>query len=116
GGFDLHAAEAVCGAEPIAPEDVLDLVTSLVEKSLVMLEQEGDGSRYGLLETIKEFAHEHLSKRFGLLGTIQEFAQERMKDRDEDADGMPRDSPRPGQPAGDCRNAVYPGNPSSAAR
>ena len=83
GGFDLHAAEAVCGAEPIAPEDVFDLVTSLVEKSLVMLEQEGDGSRYGLLETIKEFAHEHLSKRFGLLGTIQEFAQERLKDRDD---------------------------------
>ena len=83
GGFDLQAAEAVCGAEPIAPEDVLDLVTSLVEKSLVMLEQEGQGSRYGLLETIKEFAHEHLSKRFGLLGTIQEFAQERLKDRDD---------------------------------
>jgi predicted ATPase len=83
GGFDLQAAEAVCGADPIAPEDVLDLVTSLVEKSLVMLEQEGDGSRYGLLETIKEFAHEHLSKRFGLLGTIQEFAQERLKDRDD---------------------------------
>jgi tetratricopeptide (TPR) repeat protein len=83
GGFDLQAAEAVCGAEPIAPEDVLDLVTSLVEKSLVMLEQEGHGSRYGLLETIKEFAHEHLSQRFGLLGTIQEFAQERLKDRDD---------------------------------
>ncbi len=83
GGFDLQAAEAVCGADPIAPEDVLDLVTSLVEKSLVMLEQESDGSRYGLLETIKEFAHEHLSQRFGLLGTIHEFAQERLKDRDD---------------------------------
>ncbi|HEY3237087.1 MAG TPA: tetratricopeptide repeat protein, partial [Polyangiaceae bacterium] len=83
GGFDLQGAEAVCGAEPIAPEDVLDLVTSLVEKSLVMVEQEGEGSRYGLLETIKEFAHEHLSQRFGLLGTIQEFAHERLKDRDD---------------------------------
>ena len=27
-----------------------------------MVEQEIDGSRYGLLETIKEFAHEHLSQ------------------------------------------------------
>ena len=43
GGFDLEAAEAVCGAEPLPPEDVLDLVTSLVEKSLVMVEQEGGG-------------------------------------------------------------------------
>jgi predicted ATPase/class 3 adenylate cyclase len=83
GGFDLQAAEAVCGAEPIAPEDVLDLVSSLVEKSLVMLEQESQGSRYGLLETIKEFAHEHLSQRYGLLGTIQDYAHERLVDRDD---------------------------------
>jgi predicted ATPase len=83
GGFDLEAAEAVCSADPIAPEDVLDLVTSLVEKSLVMVEQEGDGSRYGLLETIKEFAHEHLSQRYGLLGTIREYAHERLVDRDD---------------------------------
>jgi predicted ATPase/class 3 adenylate cyclase len=82
-GFDLQAAEAVCGADPIAPEDVLDLVTSLVEKSLVMVEQGGDGSRYGLLETIREFAHERLSKRYGLPGTIREFAHERLVDRDD---------------------------------
>jgi len=82
-GFDLQAAEAVCGADPIPSEDVLDLVTSLVEKSLVMVEQEGDGSRYGLLETIREFAHECLSKRYGLLGTIREFAHEHLVDRDD---------------------------------
>lgn len=83
GGFDLQAAEAVCGAEPITPEDVLDLVDSLVEKSLIMVEQEGRGSRYGLLQTIKEFAHEHLGKRSGLQKTIREFASERLKDRDD---------------------------------
>ena len=83
GGFDLEAAEAVCGADPIAPEDVLDLVTSLVDKSLVMVEQEIDRSRYGLLETIKEFAREHLASRYGLLGTIKEFASERLKERDD---------------------------------
>ncbi len=83
GGFDLEAAEAVCGADPIAPEDVLDLVNSLVEKSLIMVEQEGRASRYGLLETIKEFAHEHLTKRSGLQKTIREFASERLKERDD---------------------------------
>ncbi|HEX8010766.1 MAG TPA: tetratricopeptide repeat protein [Casimicrobiaceae bacterium] len=85
GGFDLDAAEAVCGADPIAREDVLDIVTSLVEKSLVMIEQEIEGSRYGLLETIKEFAREHLASRYGLLGTIKEFASERLKERDDAA-------------------------------
>ena len=83
GGFDLEAAEAVCGADPIAPEDVLDLVTSLVEKSLVMVDQEIEGSRYGLLETIKEFAREHLAGRYAMLQTIKEFASERLKERDD---------------------------------
>ena len=83
GGFELEAAQAVCGADPIEPDDVLDLVSSLVEKSLVMVEQEIDGSRYGLLETIKEFAREHLASRYGMLGTIKEFASERLQERDD---------------------------------
>src|SRR5208283_5203317 len=83
GGFDLEAAEAVCGADPIAPEDVLELVSSLVEKSLVMVAQEIDGSRYGLLETIREFARAHLSKRYDMLGTIREFAKDRLIDSDD---------------------------------
>jgi len=83
GGFDLAAAEAVCGAEPLVPEDVIDLLSSLVEKSLVMVEQ-GEGiSRYGLLETIREFAREHLRRRYDMLGTIREFAKERLVDRDD---------------------------------
>jgi len=83
GGFDLEAAEAVCGADPIAADDVLDLVNSLVDKSLIMVEQEGRASRYGLLETIKEFAHEHLTKRSGLQKAIREFASERLRERDD---------------------------------
>ena len=74
----------MCGADPIEPEDVLDLVTSLVDKSLVMFEHDGGGARYGLLETIREFAHEHLTKqRYGMLATIREFAQERLEQRDD---------------------------------
>jgi predicted ATPase/class 3 adenylate cyclase len=84
GGFDLDAAEIVCGAAPIAPEDVLDLVTSLVDKSLVMFERDGGAARYGLLETIREFAHEHLTQqRYGMLATIREFAHERLEQRDD---------------------------------
>jgi len=82
GGFDLSAAEAVCGTDPLVSDDVVDLLSSLVEKSLVMVEDDDGASRYGLLETIREFAREHLSRRSGLLGTIQEFAKERLIDRD----------------------------------
>jgi predicted ATPase/class 3 adenylate cyclase len=86
GGFDLEAAEAVCGADPIAAEDVLDLITSLVEKSLVMVEQADHGSRYGMLETIREFAHERRKSdgtRYDMLGTIREFASQALEARDD---------------------------------
>ncbi len=63
GGFDLAAAEAVCGGEPLASEDVLDLLGSLIEKSLVMLEERDDGARYLMLETIREYAREKLAQR-----------------------------------------------------
>jgi predicted ATPase/class 3 adenylate cyclase/Tfp pilus assembly protein PilF len=84
GGFDLEAAEAVCGAEPLEPGDILDLVTSLVDKSLVMFDHERGGARYGLLETIREFALEHLTKqRYGMLETIREVAHQRLEQRDD---------------------------------
>ncbi len=63
GAFDLPAAEAICGAHPLTPNDVLDLVTSLVEKSLVNMEEGEDGARYRLLETIRDYAREKLVAR-----------------------------------------------------
>ncbi|HEU5295472.1 MAG TPA: tetratricopeptide repeat protein [Burkholderiaceae bacterium] len=65
GGFDLGAAEQVCGAEPLQPADVLDLVTSLVEKSLVMTDEGERGTRYRMLETIREYAWEKLVQEGG---------------------------------------------------
>ena len=63
GGFDLAAAEAVCGIEPLTGEDVLDLLQSLIEKSLVMLVEHDDGARYHMLDTIREYAREKLAGR-----------------------------------------------------
>ncbi len=60
GGFDLAAAEAVCGVEPLDPFDLLDLLSSLVEKSLVMADEIDGQTRYRMLETIREYAHEKL--------------------------------------------------------
>jgi predicted ATPase/class 3 adenylate cyclase len=55
GGWTLEAAEQVCGDER-SEFDVLDILTRLVEKSLVNL----DGSRYHMLETTRQFALEKL--------------------------------------------------------
>jgi predicted ATPase/class 3 adenylate cyclase len=63
GGFDLEAIEAICGSVPLTPEDVLDIVTSLVEKSLLRAEDAEEGARYRMLETIRDYAREKLILR-----------------------------------------------------
>ncbi len=65
GGFGLEAAEAVCEGDPLESFDILDLLTSLVEKSLVMMEERDGVSRYRMLETIREYAVEKLAQRGG---------------------------------------------------
>ena len=60
GTFDLDAAEAVCAGDPIEPHEVLDLISNLVDRSLVQFEDVGDEPRYGLLETIRAFARQRL--------------------------------------------------------
>ena len=60
GGFTLEAAEAI-GAVGGAEVDVLRILSSLVDKSLVRLDAAAlGGPRYLMLETIREFALEHL--------------------------------------------------------
>ena len=59
--FVLDAAEAVCSDEhTISPPDVLDLLTGLVDKSLVVLEDRGEERRYRLLESLRQYAEEKL--------------------------------------------------------
>ena len=58
GGWMLDAAEDICAGGEVAAGDVLDLLTHLVEKSLV--ETDAFGERYRLLETVRQYAHEKL--------------------------------------------------------
>jgi non-specific serine/threonine protein kinase len=57
GGFDIEAVEAICG-EP-APSGPVEVLVRLVEKSLVGRSTELD--RYGLLETLRDYAAEKLT-------------------------------------------------------
>jgi len=58
GGFDLEAVEAICGDRPGI--DVLDLLSRLVEKSLVIFDEQNGGGRYRLLETVRLYGQEML--------------------------------------------------------
>jgi predicted ATPase/class 3 adenylate cyclase len=55
GGWTFDAAEAICN-----DLDVLDLLTQLVNKSLVTVEEGGSEARYRLLETIRQYARDKL--------------------------------------------------------
>jgi len=60
GGWTLAAAETVCAGEGLEAQEVLDLLIQLVNKSLVVAEEQGDESRFRLLETIRQYARARL--------------------------------------------------------
>ena len=60
GGCTLAAAEEVCAGGSIDSADVFALLANLVDRSLVVTEEQDGETRYQLLETIREFAQGHL--------------------------------------------------------
>ena len=62
GGFTLDACEAVCADGELDRYALLDVLTSLVDKSLVLVEERESLSRYALLETIRHYALERLAE------------------------------------------------------
>jgi len=62
GGFDLDAARAVAGGGEVERYQVLDQLTLLVDKSLVVADDSGGRTRYGLLETVRQYALEKLGE------------------------------------------------------
>lgn len=61
GGFMLDAAEAVCEERSGTETAVVDLLTRLVEKSLVVADRQVDRVRYRLLEPIRQYARDKLA-------------------------------------------------------
>ncbi|MGA9944267.1 MAG: adenylate/guanylate cyclase domain-containing protein, partial [Candidatus Cybelea sp.] len=62
GGLTLETATAVCSGGAIDEMAILDLLSSLVDKSLVHAELVGSGTRYRLLESTRQYAREKLSE------------------------------------------------------
>ena len=70
GGFDLDAAEEVCGAPPLSPDDVLDLLSTLADKSLVVIDSDGERSLFRQYEILRDYARERAADPSGESGDI----------------------------------------------
>ena len=62
GGFDLDAAQAVAGGTDVTRYQILDQLSLLVDKSLVVAEDVQGAMRYRLSETVRQYALEKLSE------------------------------------------------------
>lgn len=61
GGWTLEASEEICSDENIDQYEILDLMDSLYNKSLIYYKESNDKGRYGILESIRFYALEKLS-------------------------------------------------------
>jgi predicted ATPase/DNA-binding SARP family transcriptional activator len=71
----LAAAEQVCAVDLIARENVADLLARLVDKSLVTATPTSRGVRYGMLQTLSEYADEKLAATADLAAARARHAQ-----------------------------------------
>ena len=84
GGWTLEMAEKICSDEQIDEWEVLDLLGSLVEKSLVVYDETEGHSRYRLLQTIRQYSAERLEDS-GLADNIRERHRDYFLAASEDA-------------------------------
>jgi len=63
GGWTLEAAEVICSDEEIDEFEVLDMMNSLLDKSLILYSEDKGRGRYGILESIKYYALEKLANK-----------------------------------------------------
>lgn len=74
GGFTLEAAQSTC-SDSVGETDIVDLLTSLSNKSLVVYEETDGRSRYRLLDTLRAYAQEKM-----VLGGEKDALQDRHRD------------------------------------
>jgi non-specific serine/threonine protein kinase len=59
-GCSLEAAEAVCAGAGVAEADIVELLSRLVDRSLVVVDRSGREPRYRLSETVRQYGHDRL--------------------------------------------------------
>jgi len=69
-GFDLDAVEEVCSGAAIPSGAVLDLVTALVDKSILLTDDNGGLPRYQLPETLREYGRDRLEE-YGQIAALR---------------------------------------------
>ena len=62
GGASLDAAEQVCGGDSVERAEVLEVLTALTDKSLLLLTEDDSAPRYRMLDTIKDYAGDRLAE------------------------------------------------------
>jgi len=62
GGVTLEAAENVCAGTGIVEHDILNLLTRLVDKSLVVFDERDGNARYRLLDSVRQYGRERLEE------------------------------------------------------
>ncbi|MFC4061260.1 ATP-binding protein [Planomonospora corallina] len=62
GDFELEAARYVCAGDNLPGEDITDLISSLVEKSVLLSVSTSSGHRYRLIDTLRAYGEEWLEK------------------------------------------------------
>jgi len=87
-GWSLEMAEQVCpgpeGGEDLAAGEILDLLTGLADKSLVIADAAADGNiRYRMLDTIREYAAERLDDAGGAMHVRARFREYAVREVEE---------------------------------
>jgi predicted ATPase/DNA-binding XRE family transcriptional regulator len=62
GGWTLESAESVCGGGVVQPAEIVQLLARLVDRSLVVAEEQSGAMRYRLLETLRQYGAEQLAR------------------------------------------------------
>ena len=62
GGCELDAIEGVCTDEHLPEADLLDVITGLIDKSVLSRERDDEVTRYNMLETIRAYGLQRLAE------------------------------------------------------
>lgn len=88
GSFRLEAAEAICSGEGVDEVDVLDLLSQLIDKSLVHSEEHDEISRYRLLTTIRQYGYERMTEAWETRATQEKHCEYYLAYIEETAAGL----------------------------